>query len=287
MELLRDKNRGIMKLWHIITSIAVMALAVTAFALIDMDNVIAKNTNRPKYDSIEPTVFKDLPEYPANFTVIKRDIFAGQITDLSNISENIYKQPELYPTWEANGQKWFTNHDYSRWGVHGYGLFPGELSYTVSNMTSGDTVNVYSFLHTSWGIETWQGLKLIPEYNNNIFDVSLTPDEVLLEPTFPKFYSNWSQKINMLITAKRPVPQGDYQFSISFTTPSSINSNLWTWQALDKYTNNKYHAEIQKCIDSKLESEQCKNLIELRQNKYVSGDTFAPSKQFTVEIKVT
>jgi hypothetical protein len=276
-----------MKLWHIVTSIAVIALAVTVFLIIDMDNAIAKDTDRPKYDFINADVFKELPAYPANFVILKRDVYNGQITDLNRIPESIYKQPELYPTWETNGQKWYINHDYSRWGVHGYGFFPGERSYTVSNMTARDTINVYSFLHTSWGIETWQGLKLIPEYNNDYFDVTLTPDELLLEPTFPKFYSNWSQKINMLITAKRPVPEGDYKFSISFTTPSSANSNLWTWQALDKYTNNKYHNEIQKCILSNIESEDCSNLIELRQNKYVSGDTFAPSKQFTVEIKVT
>jgi hypothetical protein len=275
-----------MKLARIVTFLAVIGLAITVSILVYMDNADAKVNSRPKYDSISADVFKDLPEYPANFAILKRDIYNGQITDLNRIPENVYRQPEVYPTWD-NGQKWFTEHDYSRWGVHGYGFFPGELSYTVANMTAGDTINIYSFLHTSWGIETWQGLKLIPVYNNYYFDVSLTPDETLLEPTFPKFYNNWSQKINMLIIAKRPVPQGYYKFSISFTTPSGTNSNLWTWQALDKYTNSKYHNEIQKCIATNLESEQCNNLIELRQNKYVSGDTFAPSKQFTVDIKVT
>ena len=276
-----------MKLVHIVTSIAVIALAVTVFLIIDMDNAITNNANRPQYDSISADVFKELPAYPANFTILKRDIYDGQIKDLNRISDSVYKQPELYPTWESNGQKWFTEHDYSRWGVHGYGFFPGELSYTVSNMTEGDTVNVYSFLHASWGIETWQGLKLIPEYDNDYFDVSITPNELMLEPTFPKFYQNWSQKVNMLITAKQAVPAGTYTFSIQFTKPSNANSDKWNWEALDKYTEGKNHNEIQKCIDSKINSGQCNSLIELRQNKYVSGDTFAPSKQFTVDVKVT
>lgn len=275
-----------MKTRHIFISVAVIAFAVTAFLLLDMDNAIANSTNRPTYDSISAEVFKDLPPYPSNFIIIKRDVYAGQITDLNHISENVYKQPEFYPTWESSGLQWFRNHDYSRWGVHGYGFFPGEISYTAQNMTASDAIDIYSFLHTSWGIETWQGVKLIPVYDDNYFDVSILPEDILLDPTFPNFYSNWSQVINMKITAKRPVPTGTYVFSIRFSSPSNELSNLWTWQALDRYTDGKQHNEIQKCIDSNIESKQCTELIELRQNKYVSGAEFEPSKQFRVEIRV-
>lgn len=276
-----------MKVAYIITSLAVIAIAVTAFTLWYIDNADASTAaSRPKYDSISADVFKDLPAFPANFTVIKRDVYAGQITDLNHISEHVYKQPELYPTWESNGLQWFQNHDYSRWGVHGYGFFPGELSYSVTNMTAGDTIDIYSFLHTSWGIETWQGLKLNPVYNSDYFNVAITPSDVLLEPTFPKFYTNWSQKITMKITAKELIPAGTYDFSITFSSPSNELSSLWMWQALDRDTEGKQHNEIQKCIDSSIETKQCIELIELRQNKYVSGAEFEPSKQFRVEIKV-
>jgi len=279
-----------MKRWHIVTSIVVIVLAMAAFLLFSVDNTVNASeiipNSRPQYDSIPNEVFKDLPDYPSNFVILKRDIFNGQITNLNKIPDNIYKQPELYPTWETNGQKWFTDHDYSRWGVHGYGFFPGEISYDISNMAAGDEVNTHSFLHTSWGIETWQGLKLIPVYDHDYFDVSITPSETLLEPTFPKFYNNWSQKINMHIIAKEQVPQGDYSFSIKFGTPSNLNSNTWMWEVLDKYTDNQYHDEIQKCKDSLSQKEKCDSLIGLKQNKYISGDTFAPSNQFTVKINV-
>lgn len=241
--------------------------------------------SRPVYNNINTEVFSELPEYPKNFNIMKRDIYSGQIIELNKVNENIWKQPEFYPTWEQNGLTWFQNHDYSRWGVHGYGFFPAELSYTVSNMTSNDQLDVYSFLHTSWGIETWQGLKLIPiSSNSNLFNVVVTPNDILMDPTFPKLYENWTQKIHMQITAKQSIPKGIYTFSIGFQTPSAELSNKYTWEAVDKFTDNKYHGEIEKCINL-LQDEKCNNLIELRQNKYISGGAnFAPNKQYTITL---
>ncbi len=79
---------------------------------------------RPSYDGINDSVFTDLPNYPDNFAVIKRDFYTSQISDYQRIGEQYWKQPEWYPTWERNGLGWFNDHDYSRWGGHGYGFMP-------------------------------------------------------------------------------------------------------------------------------------------------------------------
>ncbi len=278
-----------MKIAYIIILISVIAIAVAGifYSTINPDNVRAElPLDRPTYNDVDNNiVFNELPEFPSNFDIIKRDVYDGQITDLNKVSESIYKQPEFYPTWERNGLSWFIDHDYTRWGVHGYEFYPGEISYNVVNMTVGDEINIYSFLHTSWGIETWQGLRLVPEYNSNYFEVSITPDEVLLEPTFPKFYNNWSQKTTLNIIATQPVPTGIYTFSVKFDAPSSKTSNVWLWQTIDKYTENKFHNEIQKCMDSISYPEKCDTWTESRQNKYISsGGAFAPSNQYTVII---
>lgn len=236
---------------------------------------------------INNTVFSDLPAIPANFTMIKRDLYGNQIKDLSKISDSVYKQPEFYPTWERNGRSWFTEHDYSRWGVHGWGIFPSEISYSISNMSAGDTMEIYSFLHTSWGIETWQGLKIIPKYNTTYFNVQTVPEEILLEPTFPKFYYNWTQRLSLNITAKQKIPAGTYSFSFNVISPSDKKNEEWVWDVLDKYTNSLYHSEIQECKKQAQVSEKCSSLLELRQQKYIAGGMFAPSNQFTATIVVT
>lgn len=285
-----------MKSKYIIISISAIIIVIAGilYFSLSLDNVNARidinNTNgRPIYNGIESSVFNDLPDYPSNFVIIRRDVYSNQIIELNRISESIYKQPEFYPTWNTNGLMWFTHHDYSRWGVHGYGFFPGELNYNIHNMSKDDIINVYSFLHTSWGIETWQGIKLIPDIlmkaDTRYFDVTLTPNEVLLEPTFPKFYNNWSQIVNMQIVAKEQVPEGQYKFIIRFESPSNDNNNKWTWNVIDKYTDNKFHHEIQKCINN-IQTERCNELIELRQNKYVHGTAFTPSNQYTVTINI-
>ena len=273
----------------IISAISLVIAGIIFFILIPSNTTIESESNyiRPTYNGIDPIVFNDLPDIPENFTIIKRYIYEGQIKDLSKVTDQMYKQPEFYPTWERNGIGWFTNHDYSRWGVHGYGFFPGEIGYNVINMSTNDEIIIHSFLHTSWGIETWQGLRLIPEYDTNYFNVDVTPTEVLLDPTFPKFYIGWAHRVVLTVTAIKPVPEGTYTISIKFGVPSSKTSDEWMWKTIDESLDKKYHDEIQKCIGT-ARTDRCAELIELRQSKYISsGGAFAPSKQYKVVISVT
>lgn len=245
------------------------------------------NQSRPIYSNIDFGVFEDLPKYDKNFVLIKRNFYDNQIKDLTKIPESVYKQPEFYPTWESNGIGWFTRHDYSRFGVHGYGTFPSEIGYSIINMSKGDSIDIYTFFRTSWGIETWQGVKLDPVYNNSLFDVKMNPDVMLLEPTFPKFYEKWTNIIQLNITAKEKIPSGTYTFSFTISSPSEKQNEEWSWYVLDKYTNNKYHDEINECKKNVNLKSRCDTLIALTQNKYVAGGQYAPSNLFTATVAVT
>lgn len=229
-------------------------------------------------------IFSDLPLPHKNFLLIKRNFYDGQIKDFSKLSESVYKRPEFYPTWESSGIRWFTEHDYSRWGVRGWGIFPGLIDYSVRNIQTGDKLIFYTFLHSSWGIETWQGLRIIPVYNTTLFDAKISPDIVLLEPTFPKFYNNWTYIIEYNVTAKSRIPQGTYTFSIRMDSPSVTTNELWAWDVLDKYTNNEYSDQINKCKQKIVSN--CDTLIQLRQNKYISGALFSPDNAFTANLHV-
>jgi hypothetical protein len=228
------------------------------------------------------TLFRDLPPKERNFSIIKRDFYDNQIRDLSKISPNIYKRPEFYPTWERNYNMWYLGHDYTRWGVHGYGIFPSEIQYSVINMSAGDVLNIYTFIKTSWGIETWQGLKLNVVYNTTLFNAEAEPDLLLLEPTFPHFYYNWTRLVKIKVTAKEKIPQGQYRFGITVSSPPEDVSEIWLWDVLDRYTDNEYHDQIAACKNRR--ADNCDELIKIRQNKYVSAGMFTPSSLFTAVI---
>ncbi len=270
----------------------VIALSIVLIALL-LSNQIYSNTNpstgaiqsRPSYKDVDQKVFADLPGFPENFKIIRRDFYDGNLRDYTKIGENYWKQPEWYPSFEQTGLNWFNSHDYQRWGVHGYGFFPGKLSFTVVNMSKGDVLTANSVLHTSWGIETWQGMHLIPVYNKQLFDVELSPDLLLLEPTFPKFYSNWTQLVKYKIVAKERILPGTYNFSLSITPPPSEKGDNWTWYTLDQVTGRQYHDQIENCKKQNVAG--CDNLIELRQGKYIEGGQYQTDNLFNIDISVS
>lgn len=270
------------KIYGIVGAVVIIAI-VSIYMLQASPEVLATTEppQRPQYEGISPEVFADLPSYPENFALMKRNFYDSQIRDFERIQDTYWKQPEWYPTWQKN-TGWFTRHDFKRWGVHGYGTFPSQISYSVTNMSAGDTINIYTYLHTSYGIETWQGVKVRLIYNESLFSIRAEPEELLLEPTFPKFYHNWTQKLLLNVIAKQKIPRGEYKIQMAMDAPTEQASDEWVWDVLDKYTNNLYHEQIESC--KKQLSEGCNSLLELRQNKYVVGGYFAPSNLFTATI---
>jgi len=281
-----------MKQRYIIVILAVIIIAsITTFIISTNDKtdnkselILQINEKGEFVNNVENTfdtsmIFKDLPQKPPLFDLITRNFLDNQIKDLTLIDESVWKNPEFYPTWERSGIVTYTNHKYDRWGVHGYGFYPSEQSWNVQNMQEGDELVFYSWFHTSWGVETWQGLQLIPLYNNEYFDVQLKPNLFMIGPTYPKFDKEWVKMIEFKVIAKKSVPVGTYTVKVEITQPTIEQADEWSWKLLDEYTEGKLHNEIERCKTNS-NVKNCEYLVEQRQAKYVQGGEFVPSNLF-------
>lgn len=242
-------------------------------------------TNLSSTDLIIKTATERLSPEPERFDLVKRNFYDSQIDDFTRIDEAIWKRPEFYPTWERSGITNYINHDYTRWAVFGYGFFPGEQSWTARNMTEGDTLTYHTFLHTSWGVETWQGMRLQSIHNETLFDVTITPNEFYLEPTYPIFWEDWTRIITITVTAKTNPPKGTYMMRINVVEPNPDRTEEWSWEILDKFSDGKYQSEIERC-KSDADCEECEELLKMRQNKYVAGNMFQPDTGFVSYVTV-
>jgi hypothetical protein len=91
----------------------------------------------------------------------------------------------------------------------------------VKNVTVNQQFPIVTYWHTGWAIPKYQLFKLVPSFPDNAtirmgtytvtqnpqqaqscFDISINPSNLLLAPTWPKFYYGWTQKIVANINAK-------------------------------------------------------------------------------------
>ena len=274
----------------VLVCIAVLSLS---YGCIDIDTEsIVMDDNEKTNSSVQTgdfnidSVTQRLPEKPETYELIKRNFYDSQIDDFTQLDIGVWKNPDFYPTWDRSGIISFTEHDYTRWGVHGYGFFPSEASWGVTNMQAGDELTFHTFLHTAWGVETWQGVKLAPVCNSELFDVTLSPNEFYLEPIYPFFYEEWTKMIEFKVVAKTDVPTGTYPITLKVESPSKELNEQWSWDVLNKFTDEKYESEINTCKINH-EAEMCDKFVILRQNKYVSGSMFTPSNVYVSYITVS
>lgn len=228
-------------------------------------------------------MFEKLPEQPEDFVIIKRAIDSGETTDVCNVQKEYYKHPEFYPTWEQGKQMFYDDHDYSRWGVHGYGTYPANVGAIISNMKTGESIDFCTLFKTSYGIETYQGVKIVFE-NNEYFDVEIVnqefseyKDHFIMYPTFPTFHENWTRKLHIRITAKQDIPVDKYEFGFNIATPNRDFNEEMVWKILMGDTN-KDLEYVQNCVEeisktngsSDIDTE-CEDFMMQRQKKYVKG----------------
>jgi hypothetical protein len=87
--------------------------------------------------------------------------------------------------------------------------------------------------------ETMMGMFTIeqdPDVVRNYFDVEITPNALLLDPTYPLFGPNWAQKVRIEVHVKENTPPGKYLIGISPTNPPKELESEWIREHRLKYT---------------------------------------------------
>ena len=202
-------------------------------------------------------------------------VVTGEGANICELEEGYYLQPDFYAdSWKV-GKPRYTEHDYSRWRVHGYGAYPCYPKVAFASNREGVEKQTCTLYRTAWGIETWQGLELVPE-KSEYFEVVVTPHEVLLPPAFPRFEEGWAKKLNITVKIKNPPPSNaTYKIKINAVAPSKEKSREWKEKVSNKEISRpQVEMMIKECEEQNEREEKglnCKELINLRRNKYIEG----------------
>ena len=195
-------------------------------------------TDRPDY--LPEEVYENLPPFPEDFYYIDAILtFQRGILDLPNLGPEYYLLPEFYPTWESLGVELTANPDRNRSTIWGWGAYPADQGVET---IPGDTFQVATFFHTSWTVQSFQGMELIPVFpgtgtingvtvsspnSEDYFTVTLDPNLILLGPAFPRFDREWSHKIVVTVDVAENTPPGDYLLGIDPRAPPQEASREW------------------------------------------------------------
>ncbi|MFH1239818.1 MAG: hypothetical protein V1672_01250 [Candidatus Diapherotrites archaeon] len=184
--------------------------------------------NRNTYESEIKNAFVNLPEMPEDFADVKFYLETeGFDFIVPKLTEAYYKQPEFLPNFEQAALPYWENPDLTHWGVYGYGSYPSKLSYV---MKKNESLDIYFFVYSAWKIETYQGTKIVPVISDELkekFDFEISPENILLEPTYPKVSENWIYKIRIKITPLETLEKDTYEIRFDFAEPDSELNNGW------------------------------------------------------------
>ncbi|MFH0714759.1 MAG: hypothetical protein V1847_03120 [Candidatus Diapherotrites archaeon] len=175
----------------------------------------------------ESDIFADLPAVAPDFSETAYLLASGKLFSIGLLDENYYKEPEFYPGFKDNGLKYWTQPDPKYWGVNGYGTYPAEQSDILIRGQREDFTAIV-FFYASWGVQTYQGVTISPtSETSKYFDVSVSPQTFLLEPTFPKFYKNWAQRVVITGKLKPDTNSGNYTLGFNVIVPPKESVSVW------------------------------------------------------------
>ncbi len=191
-------------------------------------------TSRPYYN-LSGEIFSNLPEFPDDFYSVDDKVYRlANLRELKDITEQYYKQPEFYPTFETQGIEMIKNPPPDRIGISGMGAYPGEQTFTTAK---GQQFTATAFFHASWMVQTYQGMKIRKTFDAEYFSVSADPETFLLGPSYPVFDKDWAQKVVIGINVRNDTPSGRYTIGIDPGTPSEEYENLWRSIYGSRYVN--------------------------------------------------
>ena len=185
----------------------------------------------------EEEIFLDLPKPADDFSEIAYLFSSGKYFSIGYLDETYYKQPEMYPNFKTLGTKYWTRPDPKYWTTGGYGSYPSE-QWDILTIGEREEFDAAVFFYTSWGVQAYQGVTLQPDpETSKYFDITITPQTFLLEPTFPKFGNGWAYKIEIHGKMKEGTPPGSYKIGINVETPPNEFIEKWEFDHKNLYFN--------------------------------------------------
>lgn len=193
------------------------------------NEIIPSESSRPKYclEGIcaDESVFEDLPPYPDNFgevhTLMYPEPYLGMVEDFSvhYPDEHYWKQPEFYGnSFVEQGLQYYTTRQNVAFSA-GSGPYPGDMVMQTPNIN--DTYRTVTYWRSGLAVYKYQLFKLDinypesstirmgeitvtqdPERAKECIDVEVSPRNIFLEPTKPKYRYDWTQKVEANVTVK-------------------------------------------------------------------------------------
>lgn len=180
----------------------------------------------------EEEIYAALPKPAADFSEIVFLFAEGKYFTIGFLGEEYYKQPEFYPTFKTTGIRTWTKPDSKYWSPHGFGAYPS-LQYDALSLSGRKESTGVVFVNASWGVQTYQGFSLHPDdESKKYFDITITPQNFLVGPAWPKFSENWAERVVVEAKLKDGTPPGTYKILINtFPTPKELKEQ---WEFLYK-----------------------------------------------------
>ncbi|MFH1056338.1 MAG: hypothetical protein V1717_00880 [Candidatus Micrarchaeota archaeon] len=213
-------------------------------------------------EDLPPQIFAQLPPFPTDFWPMKLLVEKGKITRMELVNDSYYKQPEFYSEWDTGCKAGIQHPPTNRFVGFGLAVYPSE---TVVLSPKTNEFDVYFFIRSSCLMTKYQGIRLtsvpissaslqLNEYPdgtrsveqdwetvNKYFEITATPNEFVLEPTFPVYRPEWVKKIKVHVKVKN-APSGKYVLGLDVIAPSVEKSNDWLWQYKTDYVEAGAHS---------------------------------------------
>lgn len=160
----------------------------------------------------ETAIYSALPLPLPRFEEDKNKLEKGNGISLREIPYESYIQPEFYPNYETAPEWWVNAPSVPAYSV-GFTTTPAEQQAVMG--TDTNTFDTTLFVGSSWGVNYYQGMgfryTVEPEA---AIQLTFTPQNALLGPTFPRFDANWMHQIQIQGEIEEALAPGTYKITI-------------------------------------------------------------------------
>jgi len=217
--------------------------------------------NRTLRSGIPSCVFKYLPAEPYNFQQVSEPLkqFWDAQLACTLLGPEYWKQPEFYKTQDT----WLNYYKEVPFGLTGKG-YGGYSDEAIAGVTPGLNFSMCLFIYTGAGVSSYQAIPLdvyvlggegtSPTFGQNqfsdgnrtvgtedmskYFEIEIVPKTILLEPAYPLFFGNWTQKVVLNIRVSPDTPKGRYMVILGpFGTVPEKQDREWRIEYGNRYMN--------------------------------------------------